>query len=101
MKALVTAIGVVFYTTLIGGFLLVFFTIYPVKGAEKYSDEEAGRYTCADVRWAKANLSEQDIAAIKQRMTKLQLLKATACLLKGSNETYRERDYYPIRDIAK
>lgn len=100
MKTMVTAIGVAFYASLIAGFLLVLFAVYPAKSAEKYSDEEAGQYTCADVRWAKANLSPDAIEAIKRRMTKFQLLKATACLLKGPNES-SQRTAYPMRDIAQ
>lgn len=101
MTRIITAIGVVFYAFLIAGFLLVFFTIYPVRSAEQYSDEEVGRYTCEDVRWAKANLSQRDIEAIKSRMTKMQLLKATACLMKGPNASNSRRVDYPERDIAK
>lgn len=74
-------------------------TILPAS-AQKYSNEEAGQYTCEDVRWAKANLPPKVIAAIKKRMTKIQLLKATACLLKGPNESSNRVDY-PVRDIAQ
>lgn len=100
MNNLIHVIGTAIYAVLIGGLLMAFLAIYPAKSADKYSDEQAGQYTCEDVRWAKANLSPQDIQAIKNRMTIGQRLKAIACLAKGTNENSM-RHSYPVHDIAK
>lgn len=51
--------------------------------AQKYTSEEAGRYTCADVVWAKQNLSRVAQAAIKARMTSRQIQDAQECLRKA------------------
>jgi thioredoxin-like negative regulator of GroEL len=50
------------------------------QAANKVSEEEAGRYTCEDVRWAKDNLSKVAVNLIKARMTRDQLDRAKACL---------------------
>ena len=60
-------------------FLALWVLVVPAH-AQKATEEEAGRYTCDDVRWAKENLSAPAIALIKARMTKDQLSRARACL---------------------
>ena len=101
MKTLITLLGLSVYATLVAIALLGLFAFYPAKAGEaRFTDEEAGRYTCEDVRWAKKNLSPDAIKAIKIRMTFNQLAKAVACLY-GHKVKQSVSKYYSTHDVAK
>jgi hypothetical protein len=101
LKNFITLLGLCVYATLLAIALLGLFAFYPAKADEaRFTNEEAGRYTCEDVRWAKENLSQDAIKAIKTRMTFNQLAKAAACLY-GYKVKQSVSKYYPTHDIAK
>jgi hypothetical protein len=72
VNSIITVFGVAMYFAFVVAFLVGIFVIYPARGQEQY--------TCADVRWAVENLSQETIEKIKAQMTDKQIADAKKCL---------------------